>query len=212
MPRLLYLSVGEPRTVPWRGQDVTTAIFKEPVEGRRAVRGVNIEGDHQANPKYHGGDLKAVYGYAREHHGYWQGLFPDHEFPPGCFGENLTTEGLLEEDLHLGDLLVLGTAELEVMQPRMPCANLAVRFDDPEVVRAFADSRRPGFYLRIAREGEIGAGDEIRHVVTDASAPTVRDVADLRYGVSRDAGLARAALDAGTLSPEWADALRKLAG
>jgi MOSC domain-containing protein YiiM len=165
--KLVSVNVGQPREVEWRGETVRTSIFKEPVPGRARVARLNIDGDRQSDLSVHGGTEKAVYAYPSEHYAFWRKELPGLEFPLGAFGENLTTEGLLEEKVCIGDRLRMGTAEFVVTEPRMPCYKLALRFQRPDMVKRFMHSGRTGFYLAVTREGEIGAGDAIELVGQD---------------------------------------------
>ncbi len=158
---LISVNCGIPRQVVWHGMNVTTAIFKEPVEGRVALRKLNLDGDRQADLKVHGGAEKAVYCYPVEHYGYWKAEL-GRELPLGMFGENFTIDGLLEDDIHIGDRFSIGSAEVVVTQPRLPCYKLGVRFESDEMVKRFLAARRTGFYLAVMREGEVGTGDEIK--------------------------------------------------
>ena len=130
MLKLASVNVGLPRDVEWRGRPVTTGIFKSPVEGRVRVRTLNLEGDRQADLSVHGGPDKAVYAYPEEHYGYWRQELPGVDLPPGSFGENLTTEGLKETEIRIGDRFRIGSTVLRVTQPRMPCAKLAAVTDE----------------------------------------------------------------------------------
>jgi MOSC domain-containing protein YiiM len=171
LTRIVSVNVGEPREARWRGRLVRTAIWKQPVAGRVHVGKFNIEGDRQADPAVHGGLQKAVYVYPSEHYAYWRPLLG--ELAWGAFGENLTTEGLLESAMHVGDRLQVGTAILEVTQPRTPCVKLALRFQRPSIVREFAQARRSGFYCAVVREGDVGAGDPVSWEVVASAMPTV---------------------------------------
>ena len=158
--RLLSVQVGRPRVVP-RGDGVaSTAIWKEPVEGRVAVRGVNLEGDDQADRTVHGGPDKAVYAYAKEDTDWWEETLHA-GLGPGAFGENLWLEDVEVTDAVIGERWAIGSTLLEVCQPRFPCFKLGLRFGNPRMVKAFAVVRRPGAYLRIVEEGELGAGDAV---------------------------------------------------
>jgi MOSC domain-containing protein YiiM len=157
--RIVSVNVGLPRTVRWKGREVTTGIFKEPVEGRVPVRRLNLEGDRQADLEVHGGPAKAVYVYPLEHYAFWQDELSV-ELPLGAFGENITVEGLpLEDEIALGDRMRAGTAELVVTQPRLPCYKLGLRFGREQMVKEFLASGRSGYYLAVATEGSVGAGD-----------------------------------------------------
>ena len=157
---LLSVNVGRPRAVDTGKREVLTAIWKQPVEGRVAVRGVNVEGDDQADRTVHGGPDKAVYAYASEETAAWEREL-GRDLGPGAFGENLTTAGIDVSGALLGERWRVGTTLLEVVQPRVPCFKLGLRLGDPLMVRRFTEARRPGAYLRIVEEGELGAGDAV---------------------------------------------------
>ena len=173
---LVSVNVGLPRVVEWHGREVETAIWKEPVDGRVAVRGVNVAGDGQADLRVHGGHDKAVYSYAVEDYAWWSEQL-GRELGPGTFGENLTTGGIDLSATEIGTQWRVGTARLEVSQPRFPCFKLGIRMGDAGFVKEFERAARFGAYLRILHDGDVGAGDEI--VVEPSSlsgAPTIRDV------------------------------------
>lgn len=155
---LLSVNVGLPRMATWRGEEVSTGIFKAPVAGPVMVRTLNLDGDRQADLSVHGGAEKAVYGYPAEHYAFWREQLGE-ELPWGAFGENLTTTGLDEATLQIGDRLRIGEAELVVTQPRLPCFKLNLRFNRTDMVRRFLASRRTGFYFAVAKEGVVTAGD-----------------------------------------------------
>ena len=144
--KLLSVNVGLPREIEWKGKIVRTSIFKAPVPGRIRVAKLNVEGDQQSDLTVHGGIDKAVYAYPSEHYAFWRHELPGVELPSGVFGENFTTEGLLEETLHIGDRLRIGSSEFVVTQPRMPCFKLGIRFNRPDMVKRFLQSGRTGFY------------------------------------------------------------------
>ncbi|MEN8145266.1 MAG: MOSC domain-containing protein [Gemmatimonadota bacterium] len=177
------VNVGRARTFDYKGQTAASAIWKEPADGRVALRGINFEGDEQADRTVHGGPDKAVYSYSLEDYGWWSeqlGRSPDF----GEFGENLTTEGLNLTDAVVGERWEVGTAVLEISEPRMPCWKLAARMNDPAFPRLFTRAQRPGAYLRIVSEGDIGADDEIRVISRPPHALTVGDVFRI-YAVDR---------------------------
>ena len=174
--RLLSVSVGLPREVTWHNRRVTTGIFKQPVSGRVALRKLNLDGDRQADLTVHGGKFKAVYCYPSENYEYWKRELPGRDFPVAVFGENFTTEGLFEDSLYLGDRYRVGTAEVVVTQPRMPCYKLGVRFADDQMVKRFLASKRSGFYVAVAKEGTVGAGDEIKQLSRDPRAVPVSEI------------------------------------
>lgn len=173
--KVLSVSVGRPRDFEHAGRPATSAIWKVPVQGRVAARGVNLAGDDQADRKAHGGPHKAVYAYAVEDLRWWEEEL-GRPLSHGQFGENLTTEGIAVNDALVGERWRVGTAVLEVSEPRVPCWRLGVRMEDPKFPRRFTEALRPGAYLRIVGEGELGAGDEIHVVERPAHDLTVRDV------------------------------------
>ncbi len=204
--KIVSLNVGLPREVLWHGRSVTTGIYKEPVAGRLALRRLNLDGDRQADLTVHGGAYKAVYCYPVEHYQYWKKELPGRELPMGIFGENFTVHGLLEEEVHLGDRFGVGSAEVAVTQPRLPCYKLGVRFGADDIVKRFLASGRGGFYLAVHQEGEVGAGDEIKVISRDANAVPVSEITRLyvlkRWGTEELASLRRA-LQVAALPEDW---------
>ena len=192
--KVISVNVGEPREVAWKGMTVSTGIFKDPVCGPVAIRHDNLTGDRQADLTVHGGPNKAVYGYATEHYAYWRSVLPDTELPLGVFGENLTTEGLTEDSLHIGDTLRVGTAILMVVQPRQPCYKLQVRFGRDDIIQRFLTSGRSGFYFSIAEEGEVQTGSAIEILSRDENKVTIADINRLYLGHGADAELLQRAL------------------
>lgn len=174
--KVLSVNVGGPREVQWRGHTVRTSIWKSPVEGRVRVRTLDLDGDEQSDLTVHGGADKAVYVYPGEHYAFWRGAVPSMDFPFGAFGENLTTEGLLEGSVHIGDRLRAGSAEFVVTQPRFPCYKLGIRFGTEKMIVRFLRSGRSGFYLAVLREGDVGAGDAIESIGGDAESLSIADV------------------------------------
>jgi MOSC domain-containing protein YiiM len=172
--RLVSVNISTPREIgASRGKPVFSAILKKPVQGPVSVRWANLEGDRQADPAVHGGERKAVYAYPAEHYEYWRKKFPDMDLPWGSLGENLTTEGLLEVAVHSGDVFEIGTAQLAVTQPRLPCFKLGIRFGTATIIKTFLESERTGFYLQVLREGQIRAGDEIKQVSASPGSETI---------------------------------------
>jgi MOSC domain-containing protein YiiM len=174
--KILSVNVGLPREVEWHGQPVTTSIFKAPVAGRIPLKTLNFDGDRQADLDVHGGPQKAVYAYPSEHYAFWKQELARRDLPFGIFGENLTTEGLLESDLNIGDRLAIGSAELVVTQPRLPCYKLGIRFGSDEMVKRFFIARRSGIYFSVAREGEVAAGDQVKIVSRDRNAVPLTEI------------------------------------
>ena len=161
MARLLSVSVGLPRDIEWRGRTVHTGIWKEPVQGRRRVTRLNVEGDGQGDLDGHGGEQRAVFVYQIESYRYWEERLGRRDFTHGQFGENFTIEGLPDDEVCIGDRYRIGTALFEVTQPRTTCYRVGIRMNEPQMAALLTSSGRPGFYLRVLEEGEVGAGDPI---------------------------------------------------
>jgi len=178
--KLISVNTGLPREVSWEGQMVTTGIFKQPTAGRVKVRRLNLDGDGQADLSVHGGPSKAVYAYPSEHYLYWRGQFPGMDMPWGMFGENLTLEGLLEDQVNIGDRLRIGSAEFIVTQPRMPCYKLGIRFGRKDIIPRFLKSGRSGFYLAVLKEGELEAGEAVHLLSQAKDSVTVADTFRMR--------------------------------
>ena len=182
--KILSVNVGLPRKVLFNGQIITTAIFKDPVKGPIMLRKLNLDGDKQADLTVHGGMDKAVYSYPAEHYDYWRKQFPNMDLIWGMFGENFTTEGLLEDAVNVGDQFQIGSAKLIATQPRMPCYKLGVRFGRMDVIRRFMASGRPGIYFKVLQEGGVETGDEIKIIKRDKNNVTVKDI--VRLYIARD--------------------------
>jgi len=174
-----------PRAVPYRDGRVETGIFKEPVRDTIRVVRHNLTGNGQADLSVHGGPDKAVYAYPSEHYGYWKETLGRDDLEPGTFGENLTTEGLIESEVRIGDRFRIGSTLLEVSQPRQPCFKLAMKLDRGEIVTEFRESKRSGFYLRVIEEGELKAGDPIEPVLEADHDVRVSDVNELHLHPDR---------------------------
>ncbi len=183
--KLISLNVGLPRIVESNGEPVTSGIFKEPKQGSVMLRTLNLDGDRQADLTVHGGVSQAVYGYPVEHYEFWKRELPDMELPFGMFGENFTTEGLLEGSLNVGDRFRIGEAELMVTEPRMPCYKLGIKFGRTDIIRKFLQSRRTGFYFAVVKEGVVEAGDEIKLLSRDINDITIADITRL-YAFEKD--------------------------
>src|SRR5215470_14261401 len=217
--KLVSVNVGLPREVTWHGMNVTTGIFKQPVEGRVALRELNLDGDRQADLTVHGGKDKAVFCYPLSHYEFWKKDLPGRELPMGMFGENFTIDvhdgdiregdsdfhehmgapllpgvgrngdlldygktashGLMEDSIRIGDQFSVGSAEVVVTQPRLPCYKLGVKFQTDDMVKRFLASRRTGFYFAVTREGEVGAGDEIVPISSEPDSVSVSDITHL---------------------------------
>ena len=207
--RLVSVNVGLPREMEWRGRTIRTSIFKTPTDRRVRVTTVNLEGDRQSDLSVHGGVDKAVYAYPSEHYAYWRGELPGMDLPWGIFGENFTTEGLLEESVRIGERLRVGSAEFVITQLRMPCFKLGIRFDRPDIVRRFLQSRRTGFYLAVLREGEVAAGDSIQFTAQERGGLTVADIVNLYTVDAENQELLRRATEYSALPESWRDYFRK---
>ena len=207
--KVLSVNVGLPRDVAWRGRTVRTSIWKPPVDGRVHVATLNLDGDAQSDLTVHGGVDKAVYAYPSEHYAYWRRELPDLEFPWGAFGENLTVEGMRENELRIGDRFRIGSAEFVVTQPRMPCYKLGVRFDRPDMVKRVMQSRRMGFYFAVLEEGDVGAGDAIVQTARGESDLTVADVVELYATDEGNQDQLRRATETSALPESWRDYFRK---
>jgi MOSC domain-containing protein YiiM len=200
---VISVNVALPRTIQWRGIEVETGIFKSPVDGPVAVKKLNLAGDQQADLTVHGGPDKAIYGYASEHYPYWRKELPEMTFAWGNFGENLTTTGLLEDELYIGDLLKVGSAVLTVTQPRLPCYKLQIRFGRDDIIKRFLRARRSGFYLSVTEEGELAAGSKIELLRRDPQRVRVVDIMDLFLGHSDDADLRDRVMRVEALPETW---------
>lgn len=179
--RVLSINVGQPRTVPHDGATVRTAIYKHPVAGAVRLTRLGFEGDGQADRRVHGGPTRAAYFYSHEHYAHWEPRLGGGPLPPGQFGENLTTTGLLEANVHMGDVYVAGAARVRVAAPRGPCFKLGIRTGDPTIVAPFLQSGRLGFYVSVLEEGMVAAGDPITLLHRDAGAATVADLIAALY-------------------------------
>jgi len=209
--KVVSVNVGLPREIEWQGKRFATSIFKSSVSGPIPLRTLNFDGDKQSDLTVHGGPDKAVYGYPIEHYAYWRRELPDAELAYGAFGENLTTEGLDETDLSIGDVLRVGTATLMVTQPRVPCFKLAARFGLPDMVKRFAKSRHSGFYFSVVEEGTVAAGSEVRILERATERMSVTELNDLYFSKEppKTEVLTRALRLRG-LAPVWRTEIAKL--
>lgn len=203
--QIISVNVGLPRQVIWKGKPVSTGIFKEPVNERVMVRSLNLEGDGQADLTVHGGLEKAVYVYPFEHYDYWRDELPDIELTPGIFGENFTVTGFKEAELNIGDRFQVGTAQLMVTQPRLPCYKLGIRFGRSDMVKRFLASRRTGFYFSVLQEGEVGTGDTLKLVSRDENNITVADITQLYTREQTTPELLQRAAQLKALPTSWRD-------
>jgi len=201
--RLVSVNIGHPREVIYKGKTVTTGIFKEPVEGRIRLRTLNLDGDRQADLSVHGGLSKAAYAYPIEHYEYWREQLPGVDLPWGMFGENFTTEGLREDSVNIGDRFRIGSAEVMVTEPRLPCYKLAAKFGRDDIIKRFLHSGRTGFYFAVMQEGEVGTGDGIELVSRDEHSVTVADITRLYVREKDDVGTLRRAVQVTALPESW---------
>jgi len=191
------------------GKDCSHFIFKAPVAGRVRVSKLNVEGDQQSDLSVHGGPDKAVYAYPSEHYPFWRTEFPTMDLASGVFGENFTTEGLLEENVRIRDRLRIGSAEFMVTQPRMPCFKLGIRFNRPDMVKRFLQSGRSGFYCAVLKEGDVAADDSIDLLKRDDHNVTVADVVNLYRGDATNQDMLRRISELPSLPNSWRDYFRK---
>ncbi len=201
--QVISVNVGHPREVTWKGRKVMTGIFKEPVAGRIAVRRLNLDGDRQADLTVHGGPDKAIYAYPAEYYDYWKEQFPQMELPWGMFGENLTISGLSEETVYIGDHFQVGSAQLVVKQPRLPCYKLGLKFGRDDILKRFLQSGLTGFYFAVLKEGEVAAGDPIRLLQRDEGQVVVADITRLYHQDKHNLDLLRRVVAVESLPEEW---------
>ncbi|GIM94221.1 MOSC and FAD-binding oxidoreductase domain-containing protein [Paractinoplanes toevensis] len=210
MATLRSVNVGLPKDVLWQGRTVHTGIWKAPVEGPATVRRLNIDGDGQGDLGGHGGEQRAVFVYQLDSYRYWQEFLGRDDFTPGQFGENFTVEGLPDDEVCIGDRYRIGTAEFEVTQPRVTCYRVGIRMDDPRMPALLVQHRRPGFYFRVLREGEVRAGDDIVKVADGPERMTVAEVDGLLYRPGHPRERIERALHIPALSPGWQGSFRAM--
>jgi MOSC domain-containing protein YiiM len=207
--KLLSVNVGLPQEIEVNVKTVRTSIWKHPVQGRVHVSTLNLDGDQQSDLTVHGGVDKAVYLYPSEHYAYWRAELSEVDLPWGAFGENFSTEGILEDQVRIGDRLGIGSAEFIVTQPRMPCYKLGIRFNRRDIVKRFLESKRTGFYLAVLREGEVGEGDEIDFVQKQETGVTITDIVSLYSTDAHNQELLRRAIEVPALPQSWKDYFRQ---
>ena len=201
--KIISIQVGRPRLVMRDGEPVSTGIFKEPVAGRVMMRTLNLDGDRQADLTVHGGPEKAVYLYPSEHYAFWKRELPDMDLPWGMFGENFTSEGMFETEINIGDRFRIGSGEVMVTQPRMPCYKLGIRFGRTDIIRRFLASERTGFYFSVLKEGEVGVDDRFELIEQNSSAVSVVDVTRLYGSEKQNVDLLRRAIATEALPGSW---------
>jgi MOSC domain-containing protein YiiM len=207
--KVVSLNVAVPRTVVWKGHEVRTGIFKEPVEGPVMMRRLNLDGDRQADLTVHGGPDKAVYAYPSEHYPVWKDELPGMVLPWGMFGENLTTEGLSEQEIHIGDKFRIGEAIVMATQPRTPCYKLALKFQRDDMLKRMLTNGRSGFYFSVVEQGVVQAGDAIERIHEDPEGISVAEINALYRDGGKDANLLRRAANLEALPKNWRDYLRE---
>jgi MOSC domain-containing protein YiiM len=206
---VISVNVGQPREVVSKGKKVVTGIYKEPVAGSVIVRQLNLDGDRQADLTVHGGPNKAIYVYPSEYYHYWRQQFPEMELPWGMFGENLTVAGLLDETVHVGDRFQVGSAQVMVTQPRLPCYKLGIKFGRDDILKRFLDSALTGFYLKVIKEGAVAAGDSIMLISRDQHRVKVSDITRLYKQDKYNVDLLRRVVEVEALPEEWRDYFRE---
>lgn len=184
--KLLSLNAGKPQDHEWNGRVVRTGIFKTPVEGKRKISFFHVEGDDQADLRVHGGTNKAVYAYDVSHYAHWKGLLQRQDWPYGLFGENLTTEGLLDSEAKIGDVYRISTAILQVVQPRFPCTKLNIRFGVPDMMERFMEQQRNGIYFKVLEEGFVEKGDTITLTERSPYPVTIQDYVNCYYAKGKN--------------------------
>ena len=207
--KVISLNVGLPRLTMYKGETINTGIFKQPVEDTVALRKLNLDGDRQADLAVHGGPFKAVYGYPSEHYEFWRKELPGTQLPWGMFGENFTTEGLFEQHLHIGDRLQIGTAQIVVRQPRLPCYKLAAKFHRSDIVPRFLRSGRSGFYFSVEQEGTVAASNEFTFLSRDPQGITIAEMNRLYAEDKYNRELLDKAMATAALPEDWRDYFAK---
>ncbi len=210
--KLLSVNVSLPKEVPYKGKTVRTGIFKEAVQGRVKLRGLNLDGDGQADLVGHGGLYKAVHVYSTENYDFWKRELGGDDFRYGQFGENFTVEGMPEDKVQVGDVFRVGPALVEVTQPRVPCFKLAMKMERPDFLKFFMPSERVGFYFRVLEEGDVGAGDVVERVKVGPEQMSVREMFHLLYFAKQKLEGARKALRIPAMSPGWRGSFEQIVG
>jgi MOSC domain-containing protein YiiM len=201
--KLVSLNVARPRLVVYNGRTINTGIFKRPVSGPVQLRTLNLDGDRQADLSVHGGINKAVYGYPSEHYPFWRKELPDVDLPWGMFGENFTTSGLAEDELHVGDRFQIGSSILMVRQPRTPCYKLAAKFQRDDMPERFLLSDRSGFYFSVEQEGSVAAEDDFQLLKRNQDGITISEMNRLFVREKYNQDLLRKAIHTSVLPEDW---------
>ncbi|MDA0195296.1 MAG: MOSC domain-containing protein [Bacteroidetes bacterium] len=203
--KILSVNIGQPQQIRWKKKTIVTSIFKNPISNKVRIIASGVEGDVQSDLMVHGGKYKAVYVYPYEHYDFWSSQFPNLKFNWGMFGENLTTSGLLEDQIHLGDIIGIGTVELKVTQPRFPCLKLGLKFDDSLMIKKFLESRKSGFYCSVFKEGQVFVGDRISILNSEQSGTTIREFVDVYTQKNPKQEKIEAILEDPNLMEDWID-------
>src|SRR5215470_2380989 len=206
--RIISVNVSLPRTVSYMGKDLATGIFKKPISGPIMLRHLNLDGDRQADLTVHGGPSKAAYAYPSEHYPFWANQFPGRALPWGSFGENFTTEGMLETEVNIGDRYRIGSATVMVGTPRVPCFKLSAKFQSEDMGAQFLHSGRSGFYFSVVEEGEVGAGDEFQFLGAESPTLTVLETFTLFWTPTPDLDLLKRAITIKALPEGWRERFR----
>jgi MOSC domain-containing protein YiiM len=201
--KLVSLNVARPRLVVYKGQSINTGIFKQPVSGPVQLRTLNLDGDRQADLSVHGGPHKAVYGYPSEHYSFWREELPGVDLPWGMFGENFTTSGLAEAEVHVGDRFQIGSSILMVRQPRTPCYKLAAKFQRDDMLERFLLSARSGFYFSVEQEGSVAAEDDFQLLERNRDGITISEMNRLFVREKYNQDLLRKAIHTAALPDDW---------
>lgn len=206
--KLLSLNIARPRLVLYKGRSINTGIFKQPTADRVMLRTLNLDGDRQEDLSVHGGPYKAAYAYPAEHYDFWRLELPETELPWGAFGENFSTQGLSEEELHVGDRFRIGSAIVMVRQPRMPCYKLEAKFQRDDIIERFLVSGRSGFYFSVEQEGEVGAGDSIELLSREAGGVSIAEMNRLFVSDRYNRDLLHKAIATESLPESWREYFR----
>jgi MOSC domain-containing protein YiiM len=207
--KVISLNVGRPRLIQYQASTISTGIFKDPISGPVMLRALNLDGDRQADLSVHGGPYKAVYGYPAEHYDFWRQELPGMGLPWGMFGENFTTEGLFEDELHVGDRLQVGSAIVMVRQPRIPCYKLAAKFQRGDILERFLRSGRSGFYFSVEQEDTVASGDALSFLSRERESITIAEMNRLFAADKYNRPLLEKAIASPALPESWRDYFAK---
>lgn len=206
--KIISINIALPKTIEVNESSVTTGIFKTATTEKIMARKLNFDGDGQADLENHGGEYKAIYGYPYEHYATWQSELERNDFEYGQFGENITSEGLLEDEIYIGNIYRFGEALLQITQPRVPCFKLGIRMNNRKIVKQFKEKERPGYYMRVLEEGMVQAGDKITLEHEDVHQVSVKALFHA-YFVGIDDALAQKAIQIEGLAPGWRNSLQE---